>query len=82
MPLREAGDFGTNADGSPSTEYCVYCYKDGAFTADCTMDEMIEHCLQYLNEFNKDSGQTFTVEEARAQMHLYFPQLKRWKTGE
>jgi len=20
---------------------CIYCYKDGAFTADCTMEEMI-----------------------------------------
>ena len=41
MPLADPGLFGTNADGTPNTEYCLYCYKDGDFTADLTMDEMI-----------------------------------------
>ncbi|HJA15129.1 MAG TPA: zinc ribbon domain-containing protein [Candidatus Butyricimonas faecavium] len=25
-------------------QYYSYCYHDGVFTEDCTMDEMIEHC--------------------------------------
>ena len=29
---------GTNADGSKNEEYCIYCYKDGAFTGDFNMD--------------------------------------------
>ena len=31
MPLTDEV-LGTNADGSKSEEYCIYCYKDGAFT--------------------------------------------------
>ena len=79
MPMQRPEDFGTNADGTPNSDYCVYCYKDGQFTADVTMDEMIEHNLQYLSEFNKDSDTQFTPDEARAQMREFFPHLKRWK---
>ncbi len=68
-----------NADGSENSDYCSYCYKDGSFTSDSTMDEMIEQCLQYLDDFNKDSDKKMTMEEARAQMKEYFPMLKRWK---
>jgi len=78
MPLTEPALFGTNKDQTVNEDYCVYCYKDGAFAQDISMDEMIEHCVQYLEEFNKDSGQQFTKEEAIAQMKLFFPTLKRW----
>ena len=44
---------GTNADGSKNEDYCMYCYKDGGFTTDCSMDEMIEHCAQFVGEVNK-----------------------------
>lgn len=27
MPMQTAGDFGTEADGGASVDYCVYCYK-------------------------------------------------------
>lgn len=79
MPMNDAASMGTNADQRKNEEYCCYCYKDGAFTADCSMDEMIEHCAQYVEEFNKDSEQKLTREEAITQMKMYFPQLKRWK---
>jgi len=69
----------TNKDGSVNNEYCSYCYKDGEFTSDVTMDEMIEHCVQYLDEFNNDSGKKLTKEEAITQMKQFFPMLKRWK---
>jgi hypothetical protein len=33
MPLsRDVRGGGTNADGSPSTEYCSHCYQEGRFT--------------------------------------------------
>ena len=41
MPLTE-DILGTNADGTKNEEYCIYCYKDGAFTGDFTMEEMAE----------------------------------------
>jgi hypothetical protein len=33
MPLsRDVRGGGTNADGSPSTDYCSHCYQEGRFT--------------------------------------------------
>lgn len=78
MPLTDEY-FGTNADGSVNREYCTYCFRDGAFTSDDTMEQMIEHNLEYLAEFNKDSDRQFTEEEAREQMRKFFPTLKRWQ---
>lgn len=79
MPVNEVNLQGTNADAGKNEDYCCYCYKEGAFTSDCTMEEMIENCLKYLEEFNKDSEIKYTAEEARSNMMQFFPQLKRWK---
>ena len=40
MPLNPEV-LGTEKDGSKNEEYCTYCYADGHFTVECTMDEMI-----------------------------------------
>lgn len=80
MPLRSPEEFGTNENGSKNEEYCCYCYKDGAFAQDCTMDQMIEHCAQFVDEFNKEGGMSYTREEAIANMKVYFPTLKRWQS--
>jgi len=51
MPLRkDPNGGGTNADGTKSEMYCSYCYKDGAFTRDCTVQEMQEFCKGKLKE--------------------------------
>ncbi len=78
MPLSEQF-LGTNADGTKTQEYCIYCFKDGAFTQDVTMDQMIEHCLKYLDQFNAVGGTQLTPETAREQMRQFFPHLKRWR---
>ena len=75
MPLTKTEDFGTEKDGKLSEDYCVYCYKDGAFTADCTMEEMIEICVPPMVQ----SNQGMTPEQAREMMRQFFPHLKRWK---
>lgn len=80
MAMKAREDFAQNQDGSLNEEYCRYCMKDGAFTADCTMEEMVEHNLEFLDEFNKDSEVKFSREEARAEMLRFFPTLKRWKS--
>ena len=78
MPLTEEV-LGTNADGSKSEEYCMYCYREGKFLQDCTMDEMIEHCAQFVGAFNEGNGTHISREEYIGQMKTYFPQLKRWR---
>ena len=77
IPIQESeGLFGTNADGSKNEDYCIYCFKDGAFTADITMNEMIEFCVPHMVKNNKD----MTEDKARQMMQEYLPKLKRWKS--
>ena len=78
MPLTDEV-LGTNADGSKNEEYCMYCYKDGAFTNDYTMEEMIEFCSQFVDEVNKNMPKPMTKEEYKGMMRQFFPTLKRWK---
>ncbi|MEF2966931.1 zinc ribbon domain-containing protein [Paenibacillus sp. M1] len=77
MPLTSDEVLGTELNGGRNGEYCVYCYKDGAFTSDSTMEEMIELCLQY----GGDSGVFADKDQARKMMQEWFPTLKRWKSA-
>ena len=47
MPLTDEV-LGTNADGSKNEDYCMYCYRDGKFLQDCTMEEMVCKVLHYV----------------------------------
>ena len=67
--------FGTNADGSKNEDYCIYCFKDGEFTSDMSMDEMMNFCIEKMCEYHHDIDKT----EAGAMMGEVFPKLKRWK---
>ena len=78
MPLTEEV-LGTNADGSKNEDYCMYCYRDGKFLQDCTMEEMIEHCAQFVGAVNEGLEKPITKEEYIGMMKTYFPQLKRWR---
>ena len=69
MPLTEEV-LGTNADGSKNEEFCKYCFAEGKFLQECTMEEMIEHCAQFMEG---------SKEEAIGRMKTFFPQLKRWR---
>ena len=79
MPLTKNEDCGTDADGSTNFEYCTYCYHDGKFLQDFTMEEMIEHCSQFVDEFNQQMPKPITKEEYKQMMRGFFPMLKRWK---
>ncbi len=75
MPLTSDEVKGTEKDGSRSEDYCAYCYKDGAFLGDCTMEEMIESCIEpCLKEHVYPDAET-----ARQEMRKFFPMLKRWQ---
>lgn len=75
MPMTDAQHHGTEADGSPSRDYCCYCRKDGAFAQACTMEQMVEACLDLGPELYSDRA------KARGQMLAYFPTLKRWRNA-
>lgn len=77
MPLTENEHLGTEKDGEVSYNYCTYCYQDGSFTDNHTMEEMIDVCLK----LGGDSGMFENKDEARKTMLEWFPTLKRWKSG-
>ncbi|GAA0115371.1 MULTISPECIES: zinc ribbon domain-containing protein [Clostridium] len=60
---------------SDNKEYCVYCYSNGKFKADISLDEMIEACVPHLMNAHKD----FSEEAARENLKSFLPTLKRWK---
>lgn len=66
--------YGNNKDGSKSEDYCKYCYEDGEFTQDFTMEEMIEFCIPLTVENTDMDEQSVTV-----MLNKFIPQLKRWK---
>ena len=76
MPLGPGAQLGTEADGSASPDYCSYCYKEGKFAGEMTMDEMIDFCAPMMAQANPG----MTQDQAKAQMHQFFPVLKRWRT--
>ena len=67
--------YGTEKNGSISSDYCNDCYKNGQFTTKITRERMIEVSIPYL--LKEKPG----IEEdtARKEMEAFFPTLKRWK---
>jgi arginine decarboxylase-like protein len=73
MPLKQDRVHGgTNIDGSKSTMYCSYCYQNGQFTRDCTVQEMQEFCKNKLIEMKFPKF-------LAALMVANLPKLARWK---
>lgn len=76
LPMGDTDElYGTNADGSKNDEYCKYCFENGKFTFNGTMEEMIEVCVPNMAAANPNMSE----EEARKIMLEWFPTLKRWK---
>ena len=74
MPIYAPEIQGTEADGSPSGDYCSNCYRDGAYTFECDIDDMIESCVPFMME---KTG--MTRDDAVSLMGAMLPNLKRWK---
>jgi len=76
MPLSEQFDnYGTNADGSKSQEYCTFCFQKGAFTQpDLTLEGMVALSVEVMT---RELG--FAEPEARRLSNQVIPQLKRWR---
>jgi hypothetical protein len=73
MPLaKDPAKGGTNADGSKSTMYCSYCYQNGKFTRDCTVQEMRAFCKGKLKEMGFPGF-------IAAIFVAGLPKLERWK---
>ena len=72
MPMSDE-HFGSEKDGSKSEDYCSYCYQDGEFTTDISMEEMIDYSAPKAAE-----ATGMSEEAARKMCEDMFPHLKRW----
>jgi hypothetical protein len=73
LPLNDRELLGTQKDGSKSTEYCKYCYRNGAFTdPDITVEQMASGIISRLEG---DKTPEDIIETAVSRLH----NLKRWK---
>ena len=72
MPIDDDKLLGTNKDGSINEDYCKYCYQNGEFIDEVSMNEYIEMCSQY------GSQAGMTNEEMKKHCEKLFPTLKRW----
>lgn len=74
MPLQSPDIYGTGSDGIQIEDYCIHCYKDGGYTSDVTMEEMMRLCANYVNSNLRD----FYI----VNMRTLYPHLKRWAKKE
>ena len=65
---------GTDADGTLNEEYCRWCWQDGKYLTECSMEEMADHCVPHIGW---DDPQ-----EAKRFMMRTLPGLKRWRKTE
>lgn len=66
--------FGTESDGSKTTEFCSFCYRDGAFTKpDMTVDEMVQSSVDFMTAEFK-----MPVEQASRMSNDVIRKLRRW----
>jgi len=75
VPMKkDAGAGGTNADGSRNTEYCSYCYQDGAFLSPeiDTSQKMQEFCIERMKEMGTPGFVAWIFTRG-------IPRLNRWK---
>ncbi len=73
MPIASEDLFGKNVDGSVNTDYCKYCFENGRFVDDVSMEEYVDMCSQ----FGAQAG--MTNDEMKTFCQKLFPTLKRWK---
>jgi hypothetical protein len=75
MPMTKPEQFGTEADGSSSRDYCTLCYQRGAYTDPAmTYEKMLAIDINFLVTEMK-----MPELQVRQFVASWLPLLKRWK---
>jgi len=82
LDLTKIEYLGTNADQSPSHEFCYYCLKDGKYTVDYTMEQMVDIWVKYTDKYNWYTNTAYQPRELRTLLMKRLPTLNRWKQKE
>ena len=73
MPIDNIADRGSEKDGSKSSEYCKYCYQNGALiNPNMTFEEMKSLVITQMKKMNLPPA---TIEKSVKSL----PDLKRWR---
>ena len=75
MPIEASfNNLGTDAEGLPVSEYCMFCYQNGAFTnPNQTVDEMVQSSIDFMTV-----NMGFDRDQAAQMSNDVIPGLKRW----
>lgn len=73
MPMEDTSLYGLEKDGIQSKDYCKYCYEDGTFRTDQSLEEMIASCIPFMVQ------EGMSEDEASTLLNDSLPHLKRWK---
>lgn len=68
---------GHEADGTETEDFCRWCYDQGAYTYETTMEEMIEDCAPRMAEY-----MNWSVDECASLLGAILPTLRRWSGGD
>ena len=65
---------GTDADGTLNEEYCRWCWQDGKYLTECSMEEMADTCVPHMGWDDPQEAKRFMLRP--------LPGLKRWRQTE
>lgn len=66
---------GHDADGAEVEDLCRWCYDDGAWVEDMSMEDMIEDCAPRMA-----AAIGWSIDECASLMGAVLPTLRRWRT--
>lgn len=77
MPISpQFQNLGTNGDGSPSDQYCSFCFQNGGFTQpDLKVEDMIRMSIENMT----GDDLRMPLDRATELAHRIIPILARWK---
>ncbi len=76
MPMGDTDEkYGLEKDGTKSKDFCSFCYENGEFKHNVTLNEMMDMLLPFMLQHNSNLKE----EDARNMLNQHLPNLKRWK---
>lgn len=77
MPMGESPKmYGTESDGSKSETYCGYCYRNGTFVSNITVEEMADRISVICSVMDPASERSDTKED----FLRFLRTLDRWNS--
>lgn len=76
MNIAEDQYKGTNVDGSLSQEFCSYCFQNGKYTNNRSLEEQVEVGLSFDDKYQNASIEE--KEKIKEQAKNILSNLKRW----